>query len=141
MTGVPDRRYFLLAALGLLAALLLGANLLDNPATRTESDRQAEEPPLPTTTLTPPSSFAATGWIVIDAIDGDRLTVRYQKPWQPQEPFTVLTGSVTLWATTTRGPEPLCPGVAIQAGGVRLSSGVFDARTIAVGYPHPECSY
>lgn len=83
--------------------------------------------------------FTGSGWVVIAAVTADRLTVRHQQPWASQEPFTVSVGHVAVWDTMTFGPEPLCPGMAIQADGVWTSPGVIDATTIVIGSPHPAC--
>jgi hypothetical protein len=102
------------------------------PSPHPSAAAPASPPPTP---ITVPANFAGPGWTVIDAVDGDRLTVRLMGLGKPQDPLTVLIGSVDLWATPTRGPEPLCPGVQIQVTGTRLPSGVIDARSVAIGYP------
>jgi hypothetical protein len=135
------RRSVLLVALGLLAIVLVGPSIIGTRAGRPAHKREPA-PVAPTPTNRPfavPADFAASGWIVIDAVNGDRVTAHNQKPWESQEPLTVLLDHVTIWAAA-HGPEPLCPGMALQADGVWAFPGVIDATTVAIGYPHPACA-
>ena len=101
-------------------------------------DAYAWSVPARATPVKPTEPLATTGWVVIDRVDGDRLTVHFQKAWQSQEPFEVLIGSVSRWATSSGEREPLCPGMAIQAVGTKTPAGEVDAQTVTIGYP-AEC--
>ena len=80
------------------------------------------------------------GWVAVDAVDGDRLTVRWGKAAASQEPFTVVVGPNTRWNTESRGPELVCPGAQLHLVGGQHAPGIVSAWTLSPGRPSPSCS-
>jgi len=82
---------------------------------------------------------STAGWVVVDAVDGDRLSVRWAKPSAFQTPFTLVIGPDTRWNTESRGPEPVCPGAQVHMVGGEQEADVVSAWTLSPGSPAPSC--
>ena len=83
-----------MVALVLTAVVLVAPSLIGSSSSTPSAHRSAAAAPAPLAPAptTEPPKFAGPGSTVIDAVEGDRLTVRLMGPDKPQDPLTVLIG-------------------------------------------------